>query len=706
MDILLTGRLSAVSHSFCDQLTPYGKVVASATDLQAAYLGNLHKMFAYSIGSDEYHRLFSIYSFDTVVFFLGIPETDNADFNILSDLKSVLADCAEHAVSQVILISSTYVYEGAFSALETKSPVFSFDTEWKILLKSCNQLCGYFRSHSKMNVTVLRTPIFYGIGENSSPIGKMVSTLVQKNCIYVPAAPGQTLELISLEDLGELVSRIILEPNPDIDVIDVAGASLLTAEQLESLFSLGSHISTVSYAEMPVPAGPPVASDTARREYDFVPVKKIEDDVQTLVENVWDAAGEQKVSWREKLHELLIGKRFILISAEIALGYILMEYLNRITSTSVQFRFVDFRLLFVILIASNHGLKSGLASAALACFSLMTAYVLGGTDLHQLLLNIDMWLPFACYILAGSVIGYLKDRHDKTEAGLTGERDAIRQRFVFQSELYENALYNKDQYRRQIMSYRNSFGRIFEVTRKLNAIMPDSVLKEAVLALEDVLDNHTISIYSISEDGDYARLSVCSQKVMGVAGRSIKLEDYRQIISHTQPGEVWANIAANVSLPDYAFPLFKEERLIALIFVGKVSFEQMSMYFQNLVKILCNLIKDSLVRALNYMDKFEDEMYLMNSAVLKKDAFQQILRIREEMEQDSLAQYALLKIEADDQTIVGIAERIEKYFRSSDVLGQGEDGNLYVLLSGADRDSVKIVMKRLENSGILIAAVE
>jgi UDP-glucose 4-epimerase len=126
----------------------------------------------------------------------------------------------------------------------------------------------------------------------------------------------------------------------------------------------------------------------------------------------------------------------------------------------------------------------------------------------------------------------------------------------------------------------------------------------------------------------------------------------------------------------------------------------MAMYYQNLVKILCSLIEDSLVRALDYLDKISDEIYLDGSKVIEKERFKQMVKVHEQMEQASIAEYSMLKFDANPETIVPISNELKEFFRDTDVFGQGEDDNLYVMLSGTGANSIQNVLERLEEKGI------
>jgi K+-sensing histidine kinase KdpD len=194
----------------------------------------------------------------------------------------------------------------------------------------------------------------------------------------------------------------------------------------------------------------------------------------------------------------------------------------------VQFQYIDFRLLYVVVLATMHGLISGLIAAGLACVSLIINYSQLNVDWQMLLYNAENWIPFACYLIVASIAGYTKERYTNDLKFLKNENEALEERFSFQNELYREVLKNKGEYKAQILSYSGSFGRIYEVARRLNSLLPEVIFKEALESLEDLLINQTICIYTVTADARYARLAVCSQKLSIKVDKSLKLDNYTE----------------------------------------------------------------------------------------------------------------------------------------------------------------------------------
>lgn len=226
------------------------------------------------------------------------------------------------------------------------------------------------------------------------------------------------------------------------------------------------------------------------------------------------------------------------------------------------------------------------------------------------------------------------------------------------------------------------------------------MFREALNALEGVLDNKAVCIYSCDEKMLFGRLIVCSKEIRDVTEKSLNLSKLERMTGGFKDGEVWANRERLLGYPEYAVPIYRDEKPIALIVLQKVSYEQLAVYYENLVKIICGLIKISLVRALEYTEQIEDEMYLPDSRIVSNGYFSQIIQVKEEMAEIGVSEYVLIRFNTTPQNILSIGNRLNQLIRQTDILGLGRDGELYLCLSQTNQSNIHIVLDRIKKSGL------
>lgn len=100
------------------------------------------------------------------------------------------------------------------------------------------------------------------------------------------------------------------------------------------------------------------------------------------------------------------------------------------------------------------------------------------------------------------------------------ENKLILDKFLFMREMYQETLSDKRQYKKQILGSRDSFGKIFDITKKLVSFFRRSFLLK-LCSDGTVLENHTFAIYSVGKNQSYGRLEIASQGMTDVLKKSI-----------------------------------------------------------------------------------------------------------------------------------------------------------------------------------------
>ena len=691
MDILLTGRLAGLTPSVSDQLVRNHKVVMASNDLIAPGKGKAVTPFRISPHEDGFEKIFHSYAFETVLFFAQPLYTQQEYFEEYRDLECCLRLCDKHDVHKVIYLLPSY-QGSASSSLP--------DYDLGMLFSACEQLCASYRARKNIAVLLMYLPSLFGYGESVSLIGDAISQAKSRAAIHFPAPEDQRGGFLSQADLGELLLRMVESWPLGYEKIRVPAATVLTFGELGALFSRQFPTVRLSYAPAALGMDTDVSQDVPRREFDWIPLRGLEEEFPALIQRTEDAAVEEKRPFWSAVGAFFKRHSFIVKLAELLIGFLLMEFLNRITSTTVQFRYIDFRLIYIVLMGTMHGMKTGLGASALASLSLLVSSITTENNWQATLYDIDTWLPFIFFFLIGAVTGYVKDRLRNDNRFIVEEKAILEDKYILLNEFYASALHNKEQYKSQIMSYRDSFGRLFDITKSLDSTLIDEVFSEALTALEGVLDNKSVCIYQCDEKMLFGRLIACSKEIVDVTQKSLNLSKLEKMTDEFTDGEVWVNRERLLGYPEYAVPLYRGEAPIALIVLQKVKYEQMAVYYENLVKIICGLVKISLIRALEYTEQIEDEMYIPGSRIIRADYFSQIVAVKEEMAENGVTEYILIRFSTTPQNLIQVGNRLGSLLRATDLLGIGPDGELYLCLMQTNKDNIQVILDRIHKSGL------
>lgn len=298
MDILVTGRVAAISESLYGTLTERHKVVVSSDDIQTSIIGKKVIPFRYAPHEKGFERLFHSYNFEAVLIFSQRPEEDNDYYNELQDLECILRLCHSYDIKNVIYLSSTSVYAGQGSYTESTLPAPV--TGIGVVLAACEKLCEFYRNSKGLPVLILHTPCLYGLADRNSLSGKMIWEAVRQASVTFHGMEKQSCDFLAQTDLAELLVRILDDWPAHLPVMNLPGGNHISFSELAA--GLRSLIPTlrISYKGRLLPLAEPSPSLLARKEYDWLPVHNILEDLPELVEKHRGSAGEKADPARKK----------------------------------------------------------------------------------------------------------------------------------------------------------------------------------------------------------------------------------------------------------------------------------------------------------------------------------------------------------------------------------------------------------------------
>jgi UDP-glucose 4-epimerase len=268
----------------------------------------------------------------------------------------------------------------------------------------------------------------------------------------------------------------------------------------------------------------------------------------------------------------------------------------------------------------------------------------------------------------------------------------------------------KDEFREQVIGYRDSFGKIYTITRELDTLQEHAVYFRALTILEDLMENENIAIYSLTPDSVYARLEVSSIALSYRLAKSLRLSDFPEVVEAIEQGIIFQNTGLLPNYPAYIAPVinfsYPFNVPVGIVVIWSARFEQFSTYYYNLFKVISGLIQASLVRATKFVDANYEKLYIPATRILNSDAFGDILKTRMEMRRNGVARYQLIKLDPSGLDYQALYSKASEGIRATDIVGLQKDGEVYVLLSQADDLDARNVIGRFKNLGLESKVVE
>ncbi|HIT67100.1 MAG TPA: NAD-dependent epimerase/dehydratase family protein [Candidatus Merdisoma merdipullorum] len=698
-DILITGKTEIFTREALLPLAEEYRVILAGETYLTEKLPNV-QIYHTDPAEEKFGQLFDVYSFQAVYFVSGYVDGGEGLYGEDRKLEQTLLECSRSKVEKLVLLSTVesqnYVKNYGKSGIVTGK---DYPNGYSFRAAQMEELCTYFAKKMKVQTVILWLPYLAGKLNDKNFLGTIFHHMYEKNKIFFPHHAEDRVDFLAYSDLAELLLRITEETEDESGSYFAVSGYRHTYGDLEELLRLTVPDAQICYENFADTIAWPDYPLELRRTYGFVPVVHMMEDVgvcyRRFIREV--LAGNRKLSSR--LAEWLLGKgKGLLQYLEVFVLFLLAELISSYTSEAVYFEFADVRLMYIVIVGTIHGMKMGIVAALLECIVLVWQYALMGMSGTLLFYNIENWIPFAIYLMAGSITGYIRNKKEEEIQFSKKEYALLRNKYIFLNDVYKGAIENKGEYKRQILGFKDSFGKIFDAVQKLDSQLPESIFLEGLKVMEDILENHSIAIYTLDKWQKFGRLAVCSNSQLLRLTKSIKLSDYQELYAQTLKGEVFKNTKLEEGLPMYACGVFRGDMMVLLITIQEAGVEQYNMHYMNIFRILCGLVQTSFLRALDYEELQAEDIYFPDTQVVYPERFRQLVNIQSDMKEAGVADFVLLRFEQTDKKFV--SEALAGTIRATDTLGAGEDGRLYLLLVQMNRASFPVVEKRLVANGL------
>lgn len=582
MEILLTGFTAFLTQEWIETAFPNDHVLTTCAKGEALSDTQIKTVTLES--RQLLDQLAETYQFDRVVYFSEylLPHGDQE--GELDRLRRVLQSCREREVELLYLSGP----EAAFAPSTGKT----------LLANAAEELCFHYARTSKLQVKVFRLPYLYAVSASGADQFARLFEQMPAGTVQMDEQAAQPLLALCAEELADLVARVFDTWTPEPERFTLPDVFGNTQGQLGEVLQKLQPGLKVLYGTDTIQTYP-AADNAVRRRYGWFQRYSILDDLPAIY-NAWCARKTEKKSFIRKMVDKIRRSSLLLRLVEIAAAWLATELLVRITGTDAQFRMVDFRLMFVVLIGTVYGLNAGVLSAVLASVSLTAGYLRQSTTLMLLFYEPANWLAFIIYFVVGASCGYVQLRNTETARFVQEENELLHKRLEFTRKLYQDTLEDKRSFRRQILGRRDSFGKIYAVTQQLDMLQPQEICRKTVQIMEDVLENHSLTIYRMEKNQGFARLTAASAGMTPEPAYSLEVDQWLDVIRAIEQEGLWVNRGFLPGRPMYAAGVRQNGSLVVLIGLYTASEEQMTLYYQNLFRILCGLVETALVRAFEY----------------------------------------------------------------------------------------------------------
>ena len=692
MRTLLVGNTGYITNKFVEEAFPESLVmVMGDTSIRKNRKKNLF-VRPFVKNEKELKDIFSTYDFEQIIYFSNYLSFHGETYGEAEMLRKILQLCRGKRNMRIVYLTGP-------------ERLYDVPTGKTLLVSEIENLSREYAKLYKTTVKIIRSPYLYSEQYEKDFLNTVFREISAEQKITFQEDESQRMFFLSMQDLAELMYKIFDNWDEKEEILNIADVFDHCFKDLgDKLTELCPHLK-VSYARHSIMENMLKDDKIIRYKYGWFPKISILEELPELYEH-YQERNNIKAGRLDIIKHILSKYKTVVRAVEFAAFFILFELLNGIAGNQAQFKMIDLRLLFVVLFGSMYGINYGIAAAAAESLSLIRAFEAEGSSWYVLFYEPSNWIPFIFYFAVGAICGYIRMKNKNNVQFIKEENDLLQEKFLFTREMYQETIEDKNLYKKQILGSKDSFGKIFDITRKLDVIQPQELYIETIRVLEDVLENKTFGLYTLNRENGYGRLETASAQVQGNYPNSIKLSEYSAAMEELENGNVWANREFLENYPMYMAGIRKNGELVMLICIQQVSREQMSLYFLNLFKILSGLVETSLLRALEYQKAVEYRQYVKGTHILKTEYFEERLKVQHDMREQKLASYVLLKVEYSEMSLQKADEILRSKVRENDVWGISESKELYLMLVQTDKEALPIILARLKQAGLVCRQID
>lgn len=714
MVVLLVGGGSRLMDAMINKLNKCGHRVYLITGKKESHFTypRVFERYDFPYSSDSIKEIFESVRPDVVIF-LGAYDsnyswmhTRKESVQYTADLTNILSAYSVCKKGRFVYLSSQEIYGKSYIDDVAEEEAGSANNFRAMAIAQGEDICKTYKKTQDMDITVMRLDHFYAMpkkGEKQyNPCYQMVVEALKNN--RISASRRNLFSMIYLDDVVEYIYQVTEADSLKHMIYNITSGQVISqmdlAELIQKYMKEKTEIADATVGENHRLV---LKGERYREEFDQKIFVDYDAGVKQTVEymekhsEAFLKGNDETTQWSKRIwNNIKIIAKLLVPYIENMICFIPFFMLNNRAVGSQYFDRLDFYLLYVLLFAIVYGQQqavfSGLLATAGYCFRQM--YQQSG---FEVMLNYNTYVWMAQIFILGMIVGYMRDqlhfiRHeDEEEIGyLNGQIDDI-------ADINDSNVRMKHTFEAQIVNHKDSLGKIYSITSKLDQYEPEEVLFYAAQILEQLMDSKDIAIYSVA-NGDYARLFSFTSETAKKMGNSIHYSVMDEMYNELKEDRIFINRNMNPEYPLMANAIYSENEMQIILMVWGIPWERMNLAEANRLRVIGYLIQNAVVRANRYLDALREERYMEGTDILNEDAFSHLVTAFSNAKRDGLAECTLIKMGVSRGEFQRTARTLEKNLRRSDYLGLMDD-RLYVLLTNTDEENAGYVLGRFRELG-------
>lgn len=684
----------------------------------------VHNIFEFSPDGLDVKYIIQCVQPDTVIFMGAQDEafdwsSDMTAARYNSQLTNILIWAKANQVGRFIYLSSMHVFGEDYVEPLTEEKEAKTKKLKDMIVYNGEYLCKLY-SDSGMKVTVLRLPEVYGPSHFTYEKLNMVEKMcfdAKRNGTIKSSGLGNFM-VIYVSDAVDAVYKTIMKSDCKEYMYHIEGLKITNDEELANLIEaeLDTSVKVVenNYQKRNIYLN----GKKFEEEFSYAPHVTMEIGIRRIrkfvdahfevlneqyLEELEEKTGETKRKVKENIRTIFQKcKR----TAENAAFFALVFFITSKFGQMDMFTGLDFMLFYVLVASVSFGVAHSmlavvLASASNIYFRMMET----GQGFSAVLSQYSIIFQFLFYMITAIMISYTILRYKTSMKEQNEQMEDLQEEYDMIYDVNKTNVEIKKVFEDRLLNYGDSIGKIYNIVSELDVLDPEKIAVASLGVVRKIMNVKDVCIYKAGR-GEYFHFIAATTNEARSMKRAIKLMDYPEMKQFLDGDDIFVNHKVGTILPRMAAPIYSEGKLIYIIMLWNMEFEQLNTYQKNLFLVLAKIITASLEKGYQYEEVGRQQKYYEDTDILFPEIFRGYVEEKLKDVPYEQAEYSVIRVEMGDESMMNISNRLKLLMRDEDKIGKLQDNepNVYILVHAGYAD-VSFVVDKLNKNGLKSKAV-
>lgn len=260
---------------------------------------------------------------------------------------------------------------------------------------------------------------------------------------------------------------------------------------------------------------------------------------------------------------------------EILVMFFVSEYLINVFNTIFNLQYIDFRLIFMIIIAIYYEFKYSLFATVLVILSFIFTNINSSYDLSMIISNTDNWIAIIIYLIMTIVIRNKIKKYENMNENANEMISSLINDNKHKDRNIKKYEMKIKELNKELITHNNSFSRVSMLISDYKKIDIEQVYEIFV----ENLDIDKIMVLDYLSDKIYTKYDINYNKSLDKKIKKIVFKN-----------DVWVNNELDDKMPMYIVPIFSNKELIYLVTIWDCDVNMINNEYRNNLISLAKIV--------------------------------------------------------------------------------------------------------------------